>query len=302
MLKYVLSVVTLVLSHTIMAGEIAFTFDDAPTYDSAVMSGAERTSKLINGLTKNGVDDAVIFVLAKNITEESVKRLTQYVDAGFELGNHTFTHESANKLEADNFLLDSYHAYLKIKRLDPNTRYFRFPYLHYGESQEKRKTILDGLHDMGYQIGYVTVDNYDWYINSLYVKAVEDGHKVNLENLGKLYVDVIWASIQFYDQIAIKYIGKSPKHILLLHENDMAAMFLPQLIKKIRKSGWETISPTEAYSDQTLRSSGDNYEFFKQGRIAAIAQTMGANPEQLRTPYESIESIDKLFLEYNVVQ
>ena len=41
------------------AREIALTFDDAPTPDSALMTGRERTTKLIAALKKSQVRDAL---------------------------------------------------------------------------------------------------------------------------------------------------------------------------------------------------------------------------------------------------
>lgn len=42
--------------------EIALTFDDAPTPDSALMTGAEHTQKLITALQKANVPDALFFL------------------------------------------------------------------------------------------------------------------------------------------------------------------------------------------------------------------------------------------------
>lgn len=292
--------VFILFAHTANAGEIAITFDDAPMHSSAVMSGEERTKRIISTLKKNDVQDALFFVTGKHITDESVARLHQYAEAGYTLGNHSFSHESANKTDADDFLLDAYKAHLIIKKYETHAGFYRFPYLHPGDTEQKRQAILDGLAEMGYRPGYVTVDNFDWYINSLYVKAVESSKKVNMDNLAKLYVDVLWECIQFYDQIAINNMGKSPKHVLLLHENDTAALFLGDLIKKIRSEGWSIITPSAAYNDQSLNKHGDNFDFAKQGRVAAIAHSKGVDTVKLRHPSENTEYLDQLFNKYEV--
>ena len=46
------------------AREIALTFDDAPTPDSALMTGDERTTRLIAALQHAKVPDALFFVKA----------------------------------------------------------------------------------------------------------------------------------------------------------------------------------------------------------------------------------------------
>ena len=95
----VLSPILMVLlccSSTVHAREIALTFDDAPTPDSVLMTGAERTQKIIAALKKADVPDALIFVKAGYINSQTAERLTQYADAGFHLANHSFSHQSAN--------------------------------------------------------------------------------------------------------------------------------------------------------------------------------------------------------------
>lgn len=282
--------------------QIALTFDDAPMPGTSVMTGEERTERIISALKQSNVSDALFFVTTQYLSDSSAKRLTRYADAGFYLANHSFSHTSANKISAEGFLLDARKAHSMIKIFPNQVNYFRFPYLHYGNSETKRKEILDGLDELGYKVGYVTVDNFDWYINSLYVTAMGDGKKVNLENLKRLYVDVLWSCIQFYDEVAVKALGKSPKHVLLLHENDLAALFLPDLIAKIRQEEWQIISPLEAYNEPLLSQYGRQFDFNKQGRVAAIAHMKGVAKELLRHPSENIEHLDRLFREYAVIQ
>jgi hypothetical protein len=70
---------------------------------------------------------------------------------------------------------------------------------------------------------------------------------VDLEALKKMYITHIWESIQFYHNIALQNLVLSPKHVLLLHENDLAALLIGDLVKHIRSQGWKIISPTEDY-------------------------------------------------------
>ena len=71
--------------------------------------------------------------------------------------------------------------------------------------------------------------------------------------------------------MAKEVLGRSPKHVLLLHENDLAALFIKDLIKHIRESGGKIISPAEAYKDP-IADFIPNVLMNNQGRIAAIAK------------------------------
>ena len=251
----------------VAAKEIAITFDDIPTGDSILMTGNERTQKLISGLKKAKVDDALFFVQTGNITADSEARVFSYVESGHHLASHSHSHLSANKISSDEYMLDIYQAHLILKKYPNVLPLHRFPYLNYGNTEQVIASNQSSLSELGYKNGYVTVDNYDWYMNSLMLKAQKAGKVIDYVKLGELYVDVIWQAIVFYDEIAKESLGRSPKHVLLLHENDIAALYMPELIAHIRSKGWKIISAQEAYKDIAKRFP--QVEFHKQGRVAA---------------------------------
>ena len=46
-----------------------------------------------------------------------------------------------------------------------------------------------------------------------------------------------------------RLLGRSAKHVLLLHTRRINAEFLPDIIAMFRARGWTIISPAEAYAD-----------------------------------------------------
>src|SRR5690606_23182691 len=97
------------------AREIALTFDDAPTPDSALMTGAERTRNIIAALKAAKVPDVLFFVKADYITPQTADRLKQYADAGFHLANHSFSHQSASQIDVQAYIDDALKAKLALK-------------------------------------------------------------------------------------------------------------------------------------------------------------------------------------------
>jgi peptidoglycan-N-acetylglucosamine deacetylase len=283
------------------AREIALTFDDAPTPDSILMSGAERTNKLIAALKKAKVPDALFFVKADNITTQSSARLRLYTEAGFHLANHSFSHQSANQLSVNDYALDAYKAHLALKPFAKVLNFHRFPYLHYGKNVADIKQLQNLLGELGYQDGYVTIDNFDWYISSLITKAAEEKKNINYEKARDFYVTSLYESIEFYDAIAQKALNRSPRHILLLHENDAAALFVGDLIDHLRRKGWKVITPQQAYKDPIAKEF-PAVTFHKQGRIAAIANSKGAPESELRHPSENENYINQAFTAAGVVE
>src|SRR5436309_2578949 len=85
--------------------EIAITVDDLPAGSANSMTGTEiieMTAKLL-GTLRNQQVPAVGFVNEKKLykfgeVDDRIKALTMWVDNGFELGNHTFSHASLNRV------------------------------------------------------------------------------------------------------------------------------------------------------------------------------------------------------------
>ncbi|NMP31116.1 polysaccharide deacetylase family protein [Thalassotalea sp. M1531] len=286
------------------AKQIAITFDDAPLVGNKNMSGLQKTHQIIAHLTDNQVDDALFFVTTGNINSNTDRqRLAAYANAGFHLAHHSHSHLSANKNSVVKYLEDFDKANSILESFKGVLKYHRFPFLHYGETAKKRTAIHAHLAKHNYKIGYVTVDNYDWYINSKFLAAQKAGLNINYDNLGQLYVETLWAGIQFYDDLAKEHLKRSPKHVLLLHENELAALYLGKMIEHIRSQGWEIISPQEAFDDPISSAyKPAQFHFNKQGRVAAILDSQGVEKRKLRHPSENTEFIDKLFSIYQVTK
>jgi peptidoglycan/xylan/chitin deacetylase (PgdA/CDA1 family) len=303
-MRYFLKLFTacmVLLSFFSEAREIALTFDDAPTPDSALMSGAERTDKLIAALKQAKVPDALIFVKAGYINSQSAIRLRQYVDAGFHLASHSFAHQSANQLSVDDYAVDAYKAHLALKPFANVLNFHRFPYLHYGKNLTEVNQLQSLLGELGYKDGYVTVDNFDWYISALITKAAEEKKVIDYENARDFYVNSLYESIEFYDAIAQRTLKRSPRHVLLLHENDAAALFIGDLIQHLRNKGWKIISPQQAYKDPIAKKF-PQVAFHKQGRVAAIANSKGTPEAELRHASENENYLNQAFAAAGVVK
>ena len=286
----------ILLLHTssALSGELAITFDDAPRSGTEVFDGQQRTDALLESLRKAGVAEAMFFVVSSNIKDDNRNRLEKYAQQGHVLASHSHTHISANQSSIADFIADVATANRVLSSLDGYQPYFRFPYLHRGATPEDRQAIKVELAALGQLDGYVTIDNYDWYMDALLQDALREGRSVDYEALERIYVEVLWNCIEFYDQLAIEALGRSPKHVLLLHENDLAAMFVDKLVEHARRQGWQIIPATSAYQDEIAEFDAAAVAG-NQGRIAAIAQANGIASTQSRHESESEEFLQELF-------
>jgi peptidoglycan-N-acetylglucosamine deacetylase len=272
--------------------EIALTFDDAPTGDGPWYSGTQRTELILNHLKNHRINEVAFFVITGNIDESGRKRLLRYANAGHYLANHTHSHRRIDVLGMQGYLTDIQKADSILRPMRGFVPWFRYPFLDEGKSRSARDSIRSALSNLQLKHGYVTVDNYDWYINGQLRRSVDAGKKVNEDNLRAWYIEHITASIEFYDKIAKEILGRSPKHVLLLHENDMAARYLGDLLAHLKNKGWKIISPMDAYQDPIAAQLPDVL-FNGQGRVASIAKEKGKPSRELVQESEDEAYLDE---------
>ena len=261
---------------------IALTFDDAPRGPGPYFSGTARGTALIEALEAADVTGVMFFVTTRGLPEgQGAERIERYVRAGHVLGNHSDSHMWLRRTEADRYIADLDMAELLLRPMAGYRPFYRFPFLDEGGSVEKRDALRAALAERGLANGYVTIDTYDWYMDRLLAEVVRaPGQEFDREGWRDAYVDTLMRSITFYDEMAMRVLGRSPDHVLLLHENDLAALFIGDLIARLRKEGWEIIPAEEAFRDPISQIVPDTL-FLGQGRIAAIAHERGDDPADL---------------------
>lgn len=175
---------------------------------------------------------------------------------------------------------------------------FRFPYLFEGDDIKNRDAVRNYLKSEGYTNGYVTVDNYDYFINDLVQIALNQGRSVDLNKACEMLTDILVDGVLYYESVAKAQIGEV-KHVLLMHENDIEAHCLDKLILRIKKEGWNIVSPLESYKDPRLSQEPDTL-YLGQGRIAAIAHVKTRVP--YRSKWENVQALRDEFNKRKIVK
>ncbi|HEY7808794.1 MAG TPA: polysaccharide deacetylase family protein [Allosphingosinicella sp.] len=233
---------------------IALTFDDVPRGPGAFLTQEERTDRLIAALKAARVKQAAFFVNPGNIADPgragAEGRIARYVRAGHVLANHSFTHPHLNATPAADYLANIDQAEAWLKGREGRRPWFRFPFLDEGGSDKaKRDAVRAGLAERGLKNGYVTADASDWNMEQLAIDAKKAGKAIDMDALRDLYVESHVQAADFYDALARKTLGRSPAHVMLMHETDLAALFLPDLVAALRADGWEIATADQAYAD-----------------------------------------------------
>ena len=151
---------------------VAITFDDLPiagVLPRDIASSGELTRKLLAGIGAHHVP-AIGFVNEDKLTAadgavdpQRVELLRRWLDAGIELGNHSYSHADLHTTPLDVFEADVLKGervtrpLMEQRGLAP--RFFRHPFLHTGRDLEKRKEFESFLAAHGYRVAPVTIDN-----------------------------------------------------------------------------------------------------------------------------------------------
>lgn len=234
------------------AKEIALTFDDAPFETSSLFDTNDRTKKLIKKLKELDIPKVMIFANACKRPGQAgvIEQLKQYTDAGHLMANHTCSHSRLDDVGFDNYTKEILTGEAILLSLMPGQKFFRYPYLNESKDKVLRDKVRAWLKIHKYRNGLVSIDNADYLFSSEVEKARGEGRKIDFEKIKTRFVKHIVGSVEFYDDLAVKTIGRSPKHVLLLHERDITVMFIDSVVKELRAKGWKIISPLEAYTDK----------------------------------------------------
>ena len=239
---------------------IALTFDDVPRNAGAFLTEDERTTRLIDGLELTGVEQAAFFVTTGNLgqTTGGAERIARYVGAGHVLANHTHSHVHLSEVTAGQYLADIDKAAEWLNRQPANRPWMRYPFLDEGGSDKaKVAAVRAGLAARGLRNGVVTIDASDWGYDDMATQAKAGGKTLDMAALRDLWVESHVEAAEYYDDLARRALGRSPAHIMLLHEADVTALYVADLVAALKARGWQVITADEAFADPLTRMLPD---------------------------------------------
>jgi peptidoglycan/xylan/chitin deacetylase (PgdA/CDA1 family) len=240
------------------ARAVAITIDDLPRGGDGgprTLAGvAAMTTQLLQPFVDRKVP--VIGFVNEGRQEWGADGLRQlldlWLDAGADLGNHTYSHPDINQVPLETYTADvtkgeaTVRAALAARKRE--LRYFRHPFLHTGPTPEVKRGLQAFLDGRGYRVAPVTIDNADYMYAALYTRpALRD--RVRQEYVG--YMESVTA---FFEQRSVEVVGREFPQVLLLHANQLNADLMPQLLEMFRRRGYRFVSLEEALADPAYAS------------------------------------------------
>ncbi|MBC7901217.1 MAG: polysaccharide deacetylase family protein [Saprospiraceae bacterium] len=243
---------------------IAVTIDDLPVVSTRrdIKNRREITKKLLAHIKEAKVP-AIGFVNENKLfngaerDEEQIDLLRMWLDAELELGNHTFSHPSADAIEPEAYQADILRGEVITKELlktkNTQIRFFRHPYLQTGSKMEVKNSIYEFLKVHNYIVAPVSIDNADWIFASAYDKAFDKGDKKLMKQIGDAYVPYMESKMDYWERQSVKLFGREISQTLLIHANFINSDYFDDLAKMLKKRGYKFVTLEESLKDEAYR-------------------------------------------------
>jgi peptidoglycan-N-acetylglucosamine deacetylase len=249
---------------------VAVTFDDLPGPGVALLSNdvpalRENTRKLLAGFRDakvpvvGFVNEGKLFVEGETpaTAEQRAGVLRLWVEAGHELGNHTYSHRDLNTQPLDWFEQDVLRGEPVTRRLlaekGRRLRYFRHPFLHVGLELDKRRAFESFLAGRGYEVAPVTIDNDEYVYAAAYADARRRGDAAMATRLAEDYLRYMESVFSFVEGVSRDLLGREIPQVLLLHANALNGDRFPQLAALMKARGYRFVTLEEALRDEAYR-------------------------------------------------
>lgn len=246
--------------------KIAVTIDDLPLQRMSPYTkelNETATKKLVENLSSQKVpvigfvNEGKLFTSDQPV-ESKIALLKQWLDAGFELGNHSFSHKSANEIRVDEYTKDILRGEPITKKIlaehGMSMRYFRHPFLHTGLSLTKRDSINNFLSEHNYIIAPITFDNSEWIYGAAYDKAIKEKNEQMMNKIGKDYLSYMKLKLEYWESQSIALFGRNISQTLLIHANALNAEYFDDLCNVIREKEYSFVTLEEALKDEAYKS------------------------------------------------
>jgi peptidoglycan/xylan/chitin deacetylase (PgdA/CDA1 family) len=242
------------------APRVALTFDDLPVHASLPpgLSRADVARSILGALEAHKAPPTYGFVNAKALVSEpdTAEVLRLWRAAGHPLANHAFSHMDLHTNAAEAFEQD-------VLANEPTLRQYmgtegwhllRYPFLHEGDTLEKRRAVRSFLADHGYKVAQVTMNFDDYAYNDPYTRCLAKNDLTAIDGLKESYLRRAGESLTFAQQAAALAYGRDIAHVMLLHIGGFETVMFPKLLELLKQRGFRLVTLDEAQSDDAYTS------------------------------------------------
>jgi peptidoglycan/xylan/chitin deacetylase (PgdA/CDA1 family) len=248
--------------------QVAVTFDDLPAPYGDLEEMRRMTARLLESVKRGGVP-AVGFVnerklFARGEMDARTDILRAWLDAGLELGTHTFSHINLQKASLEEYKDDVLRGETVTRMLlaerGMKLRYFRHPFLFTGTTPEYKRGLSEFLDGRGYTVAPVTVDNGDYIFAKVYFDAKKRGDAATAKRVADAYVPYMESVFEHFERLSTETFGREVKHVLLLHANEINADRFDEVAAMLKRRGYSFVTLEEALKDPAYKETDALYK------------------------------------------
>lgn len=274
LMKYIFSIIILVMTFQITNAQqktMCITVDDLPVVPYGIEDPdfhREITQDLINTFKQFEIP-AIGYVNERKLYRndepdpDKVKLLDMWLQNGYELGNHTFSHKDYHQVPFEEFTEDVLKGEEITKELSKeygqSYRFFRHPYLRIGDSQAHADSLTDFLQTHGYRVAPVTIDNEDYIFAKAYHIAYARDDRELMKKIGEAYVEYMTQKMKFYEASSLKLFDRNIAQTLLIHASLLNAHYLDDLAGVYAEHGYRFVSQSEVLKDPAYQTPVTRY-------------------------------------------
>ena len=238
---------------------VAITIDDGPVVNE--MADLGNFQRITNGLVGAFQIEKVpvtIFINERQLNvpgqrDARAAVVEQWLNAGFEVGNHTYSHKSASNVPVGQFQDDVVQGEVITRALleqrGKQLTWLRYPYLHSGATADDHQAIVDFLEQRRYRVAPVTVDYADYTFAGAYTRELRRGNVESADRIKQAYLDQVDVGFNYAERFSLELYGREIAQILLIHCNELNSLSLRESITRMRKRGYTFITLDEAMQD-----------------------------------------------------
>lgn len=241
------------------AKTMAITIDDLPKSNGLDdIAGTRRTTESMIRVLKAHKAPAVSFVnegklySGPTMVPDRAALLQAWVEGGFPLGNHTYSHIDINNVPLEKYQDDVVRGERTVTRLmrgSAGDRWFRHPYTHTGPTKEIKAGLEKFLAGRGYRIAPFTIENSDWIFSAAYAKAKAADDEDLATKVREAYLAHTDAMVTWFETLAKDTFGRDIPQILLIHTNEINTDALDALLTRIEQRGYRWVTLGDAMKD-----------------------------------------------------
>lgn len=245
------------------ARQVAVTIDDLPEQGGKCDPDAIRrlNSKLLEPFRAESIP-VTGFVIGSRCGKELGREglleiLNLWLEAGADLGNHTWSHPDLNRTPLAEYESDIVRNEgilgPVLESRGRKLRYFRHPMLHAGRDISTKLMLEGFLSDRAYRVAPVTLDNSDWMFAYVYAEARRHGDAAMMRRVMDAYLPYLESIFAFFERRSVEVVGRDIPQVLLLHASELNAEAMPALLGMMRSRGYSFITLDRALADAAYR-------------------------------------------------